>query len=198
MRRRQRSSAFQPGAAHTAEVEAERRGWYEFVDLIRSLTPDECLEPGYYRGPDWSVRDVVAHLGTRLAEAGVQFQRIRAGTYEGHDIDFEALNVELLDAMSGQPWYVAWVQANASRSRMIDEWYELRDPSEEAAWWIRKSGGDHFSEHLGRLREWVAELVSRRSVEQEAAQLGGITDGDSEVSGPPSSSSPRRRAKRTP
>ena len=65
-----------------AEIEAERRGWYEVADLVRSLTPAECLEPGYYHDPDWTVRDVVAHLGTWLAEAEVQLEQINAGTYE--------------------------------------------------------------------------------------------------------------------
>jgi hypothetical protein len=145
-----------------AEIEAERRGWYELVDLVRSLTPEECLKPGYYRDPDWAVRDVVAHLGTWLAEAQVQFEQISAGTYEGHDVDIDALNAAFLDAMRGQPWDVAWVQANGGRTRMIDEWYTLREPSDEAAWWIRKTGSDHFAEHLPRLREWVAELISQR------------------------------------
>ena len=54
-----------------------------------SLTPEECLEPGYYRDPDWTVRDVVAHVGTWLAEAEVQLEQIRAGTYEGHDVDID-------------------------------------------------------------------------------------------------------------
>jgi hypothetical protein len=145
------------------EIDAERRGWYELLDLVRSLTPEECIEPGYYRDPDWAVRDVVAHLGTWLAEAQVQFERISAGTYEGHDVDIDALNAAFLEAMSGQPWDVAWVQANAGRTRMIDEWYTLREPSDEAAWWIRKTGGDHFAEHLPRLREWAAELIARRT-----------------------------------
>jgi hypothetical protein len=156
------------GHPYADEIEAERRGWYELVDLVRSLTPEECLEPGYYRDPDWTVRDVVAHLGTWLAEAEVQFERISAGTYEGHEVDVDELNAALLDAMNGQPWEVAWLQANAGRSRMVQEWFALRDPTDEAAWWIRKSGGDHFAEHLDRLREWVAELVARRPAEPPA------------------------------
>ena len=151
-----------PGHPYAAEIDAERRGWYELVDLVRSLTPDECLEPGYYKDPDWTVRDVVTHLGTWLAEAQVQFERIGAGSYEGHDVDVDALNAAFLEAMRDQPWDVAWVQANAGRSRMIAEWYALAEPNDEAAWWIRKSGGDHFAEHLDRLREWTTELIGRR------------------------------------
>ena len=66
---------------YAADIESERTHWYEIAALVRRLTPDECLVPGYYSDPDWTVRDVVAHLGTWLAEAQVQFERIRAGTY---------------------------------------------------------------------------------------------------------------------
>jgi hypothetical protein len=152
-----------PDHPYRAEIEAEHEGWYELVSLVRSLTLEECLEPGYYRNPDWSVRDVVAHLGTWLAEAQVQFERISVGTYEGHDVDVEALNAALLEGMAGQPWEVAWLQANAGRTRMLEEWFALREPSEEAAWWIRKGAAEHFAEHLDRLREWTMELISRRS-----------------------------------
>ena len=154
-----------PPADHpyAADIETERRGWYELAELVRSLTPEECLEPGYQRDPDWTVRDVVAHIGTWLAEAQVQFEQISAGTYEGHDLDVDALNAIFLASMSDQPWDVAWVQANAGRTRMVQEWYQLESPSDEAAWWIRKSGGDHYAEHLGRLREWIAELTERRT-----------------------------------
>jgi len=145
------------------EIEAERRGWYELADLVRSLRPDERTAPGYYRDPDWSVRDVVGHLGTWLAQAERQFERIGAGTYEGHDVDVDDLNASFLDAMRDQPWDVAWVQATAGRSRMIEEWYRLRTPNDEAAWWIRKSGGEHYAEHLDRLREWIRELLERRA-----------------------------------
>jgi hypothetical protein len=148
---------------YAAELEAERAGWYELTALVRSLTPDECLVPGYYPDPAWTVRDLVAHLGTWLAEAERQFERITARTYEGHDIDIDALNERLLAAMAGQPWEVAWVQANAGRTRMIEEWTVLGKPTDEAAWWIRKSGSDHYAEHIVRLREWSAALIERRA-----------------------------------
>jgi len=144
------------------DLEAEERGWYEVAELVRSLTPEECQVPGYYRDPDWSVRDVVGHLGTWLAEAAVQFDRMLAGTYAGHDIDIDGLNAVFLSAMQGQPWDVAWTQANAGRTRMRQAWAELPEPNDEAAWWIRKSAVDHYAEHLPRLREWAEELVARR------------------------------------
>ena len=74
-----------------------------------------------------------------------------------------ALNAEFLEAMRDQPWEVAWIQANAGRTRMIEEWWQLREPTDEAAWWIRKTGSEHYAEHLGRLREWCVELIERRT-----------------------------------
>jgi hypothetical protein len=156
---RQTPSAARP---FEAEIEAERAGWYELAALVRSLTPVERMLPGYYRDPDWAVRDLVAHLGTWLAEGQVQLERMRAGTYQGHDIDIDGLNATFLAAMKDQPWDVTWVQASSGRTRMVDEWFEITEPTEEAAWWIRKAGGDHYAEHLDRLREWVDELVGQR------------------------------------
>jgi hypothetical protein len=144
------------------EVERERERWYELVALVRRLTPEECLEPGYYAEPAWSVRDLVGHLGCWLAQAEVQLERIRAGTYEGHEVDIDALNAVFLEAMRDQPWSVAWVQANAGRTLMLQVWYELPEPDAEAGWWIRKSGLEHYDEHLAGLRAWVDELVARR------------------------------------
>jgi hypothetical protein len=65
--------------------------------------------------------------------------------------------------MSEQPWDVAWIQANAGRTRMVQEWFALRETSDAAAWWIRKAAVEHYAEHLGRLREWVDELIHRRA-----------------------------------
>src|SRR5215210_1678787 len=95
---------------YVGDLDAEARGWYRLADLVRSLTPDECVVPGYYVDPAWSVRDVMGHVGTWLAEAGVQFERIAAGTYAGHDIDIDALNATFLEAMREQPWEVSWTQ----------------------------------------------------------------------------------------
>ena len=157
------------GMPFAEAVEAERVGWYEIVDLVRSVTPVECLVPGYYEDPDWTIRDMVAHIGTWLAEAATQFQRLSAGTYEGHDIDIAATNAALLEGMAGQPWSVAWTQANAGRTRMLDEWYALTERTDEAAWWIQKSGPEHYGEHLPRLEEWVAELHRRRAGPSDSA-----------------------------
>ena len=57
---------------------------------------------------------------------------------------------------------VAWVQGQSARGRMVERWSALREPSDEATWWIRKAAADHMAEHLDRLRDWTAELIARR------------------------------------
>ena len=145
-----------------AEIDAEHAGWYEIAELVRTLTPAECLLPGYYTDPDWTVRDMVAHVGSWLAQAEVHLEQIAAGTYEGHEIDIDAVNAEMLAAMHDQPWEVAWTMANAARTMMLQDWYALAVRTDEAAWWVDKSGGYHYGQHLPRLREWVAQLVAGR------------------------------------
>jgi hypothetical protein len=149
--------------AYQSDLEAERTGWYVIADLVRSLTPEECLVPGDYTDPDWSVRDAVAHIGTWLAEAEVQLERLVAGTYERVPVDVDGLNAELLEAMHDQSWVTCWIQANAGRTRMLEAWHDQHAAGEDAAWWIRKSGAEHYEEHLARLREWSAELRDRRT-----------------------------------
>jgi len=144
-------------------LEAEREAWYELSGLVRHLTIDERMRPGYYEDPDWSVRDLVGHVGAWLAEAAKQLDRLAGGTYEGHDIDIDALNAVFLADMRDQPWEVAWLTANAGRTRMLQCWVELGQANDEAVWWIAKSGTEHYAEHLDRLRSWVAELVGRRT-----------------------------------
>ena len=152
----------EPAAPHPhpfdAEIEAERTGWYELLELVRSLDPADITRPGYYRDPDWSVADLVAHVGTWLANAGVELRRIEAGTYRPRDLDIDALNAEFRAAMKGQPWDVILTQAQASRHRMLEVWYALPSRTAAAAWWVAKAGADHYREHLGRLRQWVSAL----------------------------------------
>jgi hypothetical protein len=150
------------GHPFDAEIEAERAGWYELIELVHSLDPAEIARPGYFRDPDWSVADLVAHLGTWLAEAGIQLRRIQAGTYRPRDIDIDALNAEFRAAMSGQPWDVILTQAQASRHRMLEVWYALPSRTHAAAWWVAKAGAEHYREHLGRLRSWVSQLHGAR------------------------------------
>jgi hypothetical protein len=75
---------------YLAEVDLEYARWSEITALIRVLTPDERLAPGYFREPDWSVKDLVAHIGAWLEEAATQLTNIAARSYVPHDVDIDA------------------------------------------------------------------------------------------------------------
>ena len=146
---------------YAAEIDLERARWMEIGALCGRLGVAERTRPGYYRDPDWTVKDLVAHLGTWMAEAEIQLLRIEAGTYEDEPLDIDALNAEFLDAMRDQDWATCWAQAVSARAQMLTVWGRLRERSEAADRWVRKSGAEHHGEHLPRLREWVAELGAR-------------------------------------
>jgi hypothetical protein len=149
---------------YVEDLERERLRWEELAGLCASVAPPDRERHGYYRdgsapdGEGWSVKELLAHIGTWLAQGKSRLERIRAGTYEREDMDIDALNARFLEAMHGQPWSVVWVQANAARTLLLSAWYELDVRTDDADWWLRKVGPDHYDEHLGRLRDWVAEL----------------------------------------
>jgi len=148
------------GAPSIPELLAgEDAGWNELHELMDSLTPEEAERPGYF-SEGWSAKDMLAHIGTWLAEAGVVLERVRAGTYRPEEIDVDALNERFLEAMKDVPLPTVRAQAAAARTRMLQELRGLNEISPEAAFWIRKAGAEHYAEHLRRLLEWVTELRS--------------------------------------
>jgi hypothetical protein len=138
-------------------MKAEDAGWDELHALVDSLTPEEAERPGYYE-EGWSASDLLGHIGSWLAAAASVLERIRAGTYRPEEIDIDAWNERFLEAMKDVPFHDVKVQAFAARARMLQAWNELDELTPDAAFWIRKSGADHYAQHLRRLREWVPEL----------------------------------------
>jgi Mycothiol maleylpyruvate isomerase N-terminal domain len=138
---------------------AEDAGWDELHALMDSLTPEEAEQPGYYV-EGWSAKDLLAHIGSWLAEAGVFLLRIRVGTHRREEIDVDSLNRIFLQIMKDVPLQTVRAQASAARARMLLACGELPELTPEAAFWIRKAGAEHYAEHLPRLREWVAKLRS--------------------------------------
>src|SRR5438105_2578834 len=139
---------------------AEDTGWHELHTLINSLPPGCVEEPGYFE-EGWSAKDMLAHIGAWLAQAGVALEQIGAGTYRADEIDVDALNGRYLETLRELPFDVVRAQADASRSRMLIASAGVPGPTADADFWIRKAGPDHYNEHLPRLREWKEELDRR-------------------------------------
>jgi len=135
----------------------EDRLWGELHGLVDSLPQDKVEEPGYFT-EGWSAKDLVAHIGGWLAQAGVVLERVRFGTYRPDEIDIDAINAATYAAMHEVPFNDVRAQAVAARNQMLRAWRSLPERSDEADRWIRKSGPEHYQEHLPRLREWVEEV----------------------------------------
>ncbi|HYI66398.1 MAG TPA: hypothetical protein VEW95_05705 [Candidatus Limnocylindrales bacterium] len=148
---------------YLAEVDLEHARWSEITALIHLLNPDERLAPGYFRDPDWTVKDLIAHLGAWLEEAANQLTNIAARSYEPHDVDIDARNGDVLAATRDQQWETVWTRAASARAYMLQHWFAQRAPSDVASWWVRKAGAEHYGEHLPPLRRWVAVLVDART-----------------------------------
>ena len=107
----------QSGSDQELLVEEERL-WTELHDLIDSMPPDKVEEPGYFE-EGWSAKDLVAHIGSWLAEAGVVLERNRSGTYRPEEIDIDAMNETFYDAMHDVAFPDVKAQAFTARNRML-------------------------------------------------------------------------------
>jgi hypothetical protein len=135
----------------------EVRLWGELHRLIDSLPGDRVEEPGYF-SEGWSAKDLIGHIGSWLAEAGVVLEQIRFGTYRPEEIAIDPMNQTFYDAMHDVAFPDVRAQATAARNRMLHAWRSLPEGSPEADRWISKAGPEHYAEHLPRLREWVREI----------------------------------------
>ena len=152
-----------PDPGLTAEVELEAGRWAEIMALVDLLTPEERAAPGYFRDPDWSVKDLVAHLGSWHAEARAELLKIASRAYEPHDLEIDRRNAATLATHRAEPWEHVWSEAVAARAWMLEAWLGLRGRSSVASQWVRKAGAEHYGEHLERLRAWTAHLVDLRT-----------------------------------
>jgi hypothetical protein len=135
----------------------EDRLWTELRGLIDGLPTDQVETVGYFE-EGWSAKDLIGHIGSWLAEAGVVLERIRAGTYRPEEIEIDSTNERFFDLMHDVAYPDVRSQAVSARTRMLQAWRSLPEPSAEADRWISKAGPDHYNEHLPRLKEWIAQL----------------------------------------
>ncbi len=135
----------------------EDRLWADLDSLVDSLPASKVTTPGYFE-EGWSAKDLVAHIGSWLAEAGMILERIRFGTYRREEIDIDAVNAGFYEAMKDVPYPIVRSQAIAARARMLAAWGALPADADKGDWWVRKAGPEHYAEHLPRLRDWLGEI----------------------------------------
>ncbi len=146
-------------AAKRLLMDEEERSWTELHALVDALPHSELATPGYFE-EGWSAKDLVAHLGSWLAEAGVVLERMTFGTYRADELDIDDMNERFYRAMKDVSFATVRAQAVAARTRMLRVWGSMDEADADADAWIRKAGTEHYAEHLPRLRAWVAERVA--------------------------------------
>jgi Mycothiol maleylpyruvate isomerase N-terminal domain len=133
---------------------AEDAAWVELWGLMESAGPDRVDEPGY--SEDWSLKDLMAHIGCWQAEAVQVLEQVRNGTYSPRQIDVDTMNQGFYEANRDLPVSVVRAEMWSARNRMLQEWGALPEVTPKAEEWFVESGAEHYGEHLPRLREWLA------------------------------------------
>ena len=135
---------------------AEDAGWTAFMEALERFPEQRCEEVGYT--PDWSVKDMVGHIGCWQAEAVQILERIRVGTDRPEPMDIDAMNARFVEANRDQPVSVVKSECAASRTRMLQEFDLLEELTPRAEEWFVECGTNHYQEHLPRLLQWAQEL----------------------------------------
>jgi len=143
-------------------IAAEERSWNELHALVADLTPEEMEVRGM--GPDeWSVKDVMWHLGCWTAEGAQQLEAIRLGTYVEQDWDnTDALNDKMTEEGRRQDLATVKTELASARTRALQEFGALDEITPETVEWFSEIGSEHYDDHLSELKAWIAQLESRR------------------------------------
>jgi Mycothiol maleylpyruvate isomerase N-terminal domain len=129
------------------------RAWMELHDVLERLSAEDMTEPGLTE--EWTVKDLLAHLGCWMAQAAHVLERIRLGTYERTEIDVDAMNRWFYEACRDLDLLAVKSGFQSSRVRMLQEWYQLPEVTPLADEWFRESGPEHIDEHMPDLERFV-------------------------------------------
>ena len=135
---------------------AEEEGWRAFAAALDGIAEPACTQVGYTA--EWSVKDVVGHVGCWHAEAVQVFEQIRSGTFRSEPVDVDAMNAGFVEALRDQPVAVVKAECFASRARFLREFDLLTEVGADAEEWFVECGSAHYADHTPRLAQWAKEL----------------------------------------
>jgi hypothetical protein len=139
-------------------VREEDRGYDALCALLDGLSARDLVEPGLT--PDWTVKDLLAHLGCWMAEAGHVLERISLGTWERDRIDVDARNREFFEACCDLDVPAVKCELWSARAMMLHAWGSLPVITPPAEEWFVESGAAHYREHLPDLERFVQGRAS--------------------------------------
>lgn len=130
--------------------------WERLHSAMHAIPPAAMETDGYL--PDWSAKDLLAHLACWLAEVAKELAQMGSGTYERPVIDEDAMNARFHETCRNLPLETVRSQLSSSYSHMLEELDFLEGDLGQAQERIRLHWVDHVDEHLGRLEGWAGEL----------------------------------------
>ena len=136
-------------------VDREDAAWTELHEAMDAFGPKQ-LESPTLNEEGWSPKDVIFHIGAWLAEAGLQLERMREGTFVEPELDTDELNARWLEVSRGVDVETAKAELFSSRTRLLQAFEELPDITPQAQEWFEESGDVHYLEHLPELRAALA------------------------------------------
>src|SRR4029077_5459475 len=102
-------------------TEADDRGWAAFLQTIESLNDEQLVEPCYFPDEDWSVKDLIAHIGFWMTVAADKLEQMRFGTYVPANVEADTLNKECFEANRDVPLPIVRAECFAAHTRMCQE-----------------------------------------------------------------------------
>ena len=154
-------------------------GW-RCVELFDSIPADRFEEPTV-TPEGWSPKDVMFHVGAWMADAGIQLERMRAGTFDPDEespASIQERNGELFEIFprdgSEPPC------ASSSRrpiSGCARNWALMPELTPHAVEWFEESGPLHYAEHIEDLQAWMGGAPRRMGgVGTRLGIMGGTFD----------------------
>jgi hypothetical protein len=142
------------------ELPGEAQAWRRLHAAIDRVTPEMADEVGYFE-EGWTAKDAIGHIGAWMARGATVLRQIAAGTYRADEIDVDAENERYLEALRDIPLETIHLQVAAAHAELLRAWTQLPEVTADAAYWVRKSGPEHYAEHMPRLEAWLEELSHR-------------------------------------
>lgn len=136
----------------------ESQWWDALRGAVASVDPDRLEEPTLTPG-GWSVRDVMFHVGAWCADAQVQLERMRAGTFEiriDTVSDIERQNAEWFELSRTLDLKTCEAELASARTMMLAAWGELEEITSDAWEWFEESGPLHYAKHVRDIEAWLA------------------------------------------
>ena len=135
----------------------EDAAWVELHAAFDHVPAGRFEEPRL-TSDGWSPKDAMFHVGAWCAEAAVQLERMRFGTYVDPQIDTETQNREWFDISRTLDIPTVKAELHAARTRMRQEWCSLGEMGEltpDAIEWFEESGQIHYRDHGRELIAWL-------------------------------------------